>query len=273
MNKNYVKILGCGASSGCPIIGCKCEICTSENPKNNRTRTSLYIKYNDFNILIDSGPDLRYQMLREKISHIDYVLYTHKHIDHTIGMDDLRASFFYKKSVLHCYGDLVTIKHCYHNFQHLFLAIDYFNQGERVFFQAEDDFPKKAVVGHIISDYEKITLSDLKIQTFLQHHNRINSIGYLFPDYNFAYSTDFHEISDQSLDLLKKAKLKNWIVSLTSKEGNNAHASISKIKMYNEFVQPERMILTHMGHTINYEDRSYLEDNMFFGYDGMAIEL
>ena len=273
MNNIVIKILGCGSSTGCPIVGCECDVCQSANLRNHRTRTSIYIKNNDKNILIDSGPDLRQQMLREKISHFDYVFYTHKHIDHIAGMDDLRASFFRKKSVLDIYGDFETLKHCYNNFQHIFLTIDYFNQGKKVFFQAEDDFPKKAVVGHIISNYEDIVIDGLKVKAFLQHHGRINSIGYLFPDHHFAYSTDLHDIPEESLELLKDAKLKTWIISLTSKDGNNAHASFEKIKIYNKLIKPEKIIFTHMSHLIDYDDDSYLESNMCFGYDGMVIEL
>jgi phosphoribosyl 1,2-cyclic phosphate phosphodiesterase len=271
MNNIFIKILGCGASSGCPILGCECEVCKSKNSKNNRTRTSLYIKFNNTNILIDSGPDFRFQMLRENISHIDKILYTHKHLDHIAGMDDLRACFFHKKSLLDIYGNYDTLKHCYNNFQYLFKTIDYYNQGEKFFFETDNDFPKKILSGHIISNNEEISIDGLKIQSFLQHHGKIDNLGYLLPHYNFAYSTDLHDLPEQSLNLLKKTKLKTWILSLTLIEGNNAHISLEKIKLYNQIVKPEKIIFTHMGHFIDYDDRSYLEPNMFFGYDGMII--
>ncbi len=273
MNNILIKILGCGASVGCPITGCDCNVCKSTNLKNNRTRTSLFIQYNYTNILVDSGPDLRQQMLRENISHIDKVLYTHKHADHVVGMDDLRSSFFYRKDILDVYGNYETLNHCYNNFKYLFKSIDYANQGSRVFFEADNDFPKKSLFGHILSNYESFNINGLKIQTFQQHHGRIHSAGYLLPDYHFAYSTDVHEFPQESIELLKNAKLKTWIISLTLKEGNDAHMSFEKIKFYNEIVKSERLIFTHMGHFIDYDDRSYLEENMSFGYDGMIVSV
>lgn len=279
MNNCFVKVLGCGSSVGCPMTGCSCSVCASSNPKNNRTRTSLYINHENKNILIDAGPDLRHQMLREKISHIDHVLYTHKHADHTTGTDDLRTSFVYKKSTIDVYGNYDTLNHCYDCFKYMFKGIDFHNQSIDPYIADDesddksDMFRVKPLKGHIIQDYDEISIENLKIKNFLQHHGKIDSIGYLLEDYNFAYSTDVFKLPERSLKLLSDAKLKTWIVSLTFKEGNNAHASFERIQEYNRIIKPEKTILTHMSHRIDYEDNSFLDENMEFGYDGMRIEL
>ncbi len=273
MNNCFIKILGCGGSLGCPLIGCKCKVCISQNTKNCRSRTSLYIRYKNNNIVIDTGPDLRSQMLREKINHIDYVLYTHQHKDHINGMDDLRSSFIYKNSPIRIFGNFTTIEACLTNFQYLFEGVSYKNQNDSSFFQNSDEALQKPIQATIVDDYDRFDIEGLKIKNFLQHHGKILSLGFLFEDYRFAYSTDFSELPEKTIEILKNANLDLWIVSLTLKYGNNAHASFEKIQNYAKTIKPKKIIFTHMSHDIDCDDRSYLDENMDFGYDGMEFDL
>ena len=100
-----ITFLGTGTSQGVPMIGCSCPVCTSENPKDNRLRTSALVEVDGFRILIDCGPDFRQQMLREKITDIDAVILTHQHKDHTGGMDDIRAFNYFRKSAFPIYEE------------------------------------------------------------------------------------------------------------------------------------------------------------------------
>ncbi len=97
-----VTFLGTGTSQGVPVIACNCEVCLSKDDKDKRLRTSIMISYNNKNIVVDTGPDFRQQMLREKVQHLDAILFTHEHKDHIAGMDDIRAFNF--KSRDSCYG-------------------------------------------------------------------------------------------------------------------------------------------------------------------------
>ena len=99
-----VRLLGTGTSQGIPIIGCPCPVCTSEDPRDKRFRTSALVTVDGLNILIDTGPDLRMQLLRAGVTRLDAVLYTHEHMDHTAGLDDVRPINFLMKQTLNLYG-------------------------------------------------------------------------------------------------------------------------------------------------------------------------
>ena len=100
-----ITFLGTGTSMGVPVIGCDCEVCKSENPHDKRLRTSMLIEYDGAKVVIDSGPDFRQQMLKHEVNHLDALVFTHEHKDHTAGMDDVRAyNFIQRQSVnVFCY--------------------------------------------------------------------------------------------------------------------------------------------------------------------------
>src|SRR4051812_11520656 len=104
-----ITILGCGTSTGVPIVGCRCPVCSSDDPRDKRTRTSILVEANGRNILIDTSTDLRRQALREGISRIDAVLYTHSHADHVNGIDDLRGFHFVNRTLVPCFAEEETI--------------------------------------------------------------------------------------------------------------------------------------------------------------------
>src|SRR5262245_47789341 len=115
-----VTILGTGTSQGVPVIGCKCETCLSTNPKDKRLRTSAFIKVDNMKILIDTSVDFRQQMLKNKIDDIDAVLYTHHHVDHINGMDDLRQITQKHNKVIELYGNKITIDELKITFRYVF---------------------------------------------------------------------------------------------------------------------------------------------------------
>ena len=115
-----VTLLGTGSSAGVPEIGCHCAVCCSKNPRNRRTRVSILVETGSANILIDTSPDLYQQALREGISRVDAVLYTHFHADHTAGIDDLRAFCRLNDAPLDVYADAATFKDLTHRFSYVF---------------------------------------------------------------------------------------------------------------------------------------------------------
>ena len=303
MNKIFIKVLGCGASVGCPIPGCKCEVCLSQNPKNNRTRTSIYIRYRDDHILIDCGPDIRSQMLKANIAYFDYIFLTHKHLDHIAGIDDLRISFFNRdvdsnymkanivplpdKKQMELFTNLETIDHCLGSFSYMFHEIKFqnfkinskdltcFSHLNKYLAEHEgnvDHIHNKPLLGRVIENFDTTVLPNgLIVQNYEQQHGKIKSLGYMIG--RFAYSTDVKFLSERSLEILKNAKLKLFVISLTHFDGNDAHASLEEVKKIVEYIKPERVVLTHMSHKVNYEINDMLSDNMEFGYDGMEFEV
>ena len=114
-------LLGCGTSTGVPMPGCECSVCTSADTKNQRRRTSALITTDaGYNILIDTGPDFRNQMLSEKVKKVDAVLYTHPHSDHILGVDELRSYNFLQRGSIPCYGQESTLKEIKRIFYYIF---------------------------------------------------------------------------------------------------------------------------------------------------------
>ena len=99
-----VTLLGTGTSQGVPVVGCDCEVCRSTDPRDNRLRTAAYVEVDDVRLLIDAGPDLRQQLLRERITKVDAVLVTHEHKDHLAGLDDIRPVYFRQKRPMDIYA-------------------------------------------------------------------------------------------------------------------------------------------------------------------------
>jgi len=125
MTRIKATFLGTGTSQGIPVIACKCSVCQSENPKDNRTRCSLLLTINEKNIVIDTGPDFRQQMLREKIDRVDAVLYTHEHKDHIAGMDDIRAYNYVAKSPMELYATVAVQEALKREFHYVFSGSTY----------------------------------------------------------------------------------------------------------------------------------------------------
>ena len=111
--------LGTGTSHGVPVVGCACPVCKSSNPKNQRTRSSILVQYNGANILVDTATELRLQVVRNDVSKVDAVLFTHTHADHIFGLDDLRGFNLKQEGSIPCYGDPKTITNIKHIFNYI----------------------------------------------------------------------------------------------------------------------------------------------------------
>lgn len=228
-----VTILGCATSTGVPIAGCNCSVCTSDDPKNVRTRSSIFVKKNNVNILIDSSTDLRFQALANNITRIDAVLYTHSHADHTHGIDDLRSFNFINKMKIYCYGNKQTVNNIKSNFKYIF-----------------DDFPaaggKPRLVFKIIS--KKFRFKGVDITPIEINHANWLILGYRIG--NMAYLTDCSGIPDKSLGKLKNLDL--LIVGALRHRPHVAHFNVEQaVEMINK-INPKKAVLTHMGHELDY---------------------
>jgi phosphoribosyl 1,2-cyclic phosphate phosphodiesterase len=255
-----ITILGCGSSGGVPLIGCSCAVCTSRNPKNNRTRVSLYIEINDIKLLVDTSPDLRQQALREGIKRVDAVLYTHDHADHTHGIDDLRSFNYLANASIPLYGDVHTMRALTQRYAYAFGPAP------------EKIWMKPSLTAHNLSSaaIHEFNVKNTRITAFEQLHGKFKTLGYRIGD--FAYSTDTNELPATAFEALRGVKV--WVVDCLRYTPSPVHANLEKSLEWIGRVKPEKAILTHMAHELDYEKLSKeLPAGIEPAYDGMVIEL
>src|SRR3989304_3394712 len=177
-----ITILGCGTSTGVPVIGCKCGICASRDSKNKRTRSSIFITASSKNILIYTSTDLRYQALTHNIERIDAVLYTHPHADHIHGIDELRNFNMIQKEAIPCYGSEFTINRIRKMFDYIFTN------------DANSSWKPELETFLLSAPFE---LFGLLIQPINIYHGKMQILGFRIG--KFAYITDCSQIDRKSV--------------------------------------------------------------------------
>lgn len=248
-----VTVLGCGTSSGVPTLTCDCAVCTSSNPKNNRTRCSIFVEIDGFNLLVDTSPDFRQQIMRERITKIDAILYTHAHFDHIGGFDDIRA-FNYRFGALPIYLNEKTFQSLRKTFYYAFGELE--QQGGGV--------PEANI--NIIDNYSEFEVFGVKIQPVELIHGKMQVLGYRFG--KFAYITDVSYISEESLSKLHDLDV--LIISALRFEKHPTHFTVDEAIEIINLVKPKTAYLTHLAHQINY-DTLELPPNIHLAYDGLSF--
>jgi phosphoribosyl 1,2-cyclic phosphate phosphodiesterase len=252
-----ITLLGSGASSGVPIIGCDCVVCQSPNPKNKRSRVSLLIETQGKKILIDTSPDLRTQCLREGIKTVDAILYTHAHADHIHGIDDIRSLNFHRGSAIPCYADAPTMAELHERFGYVFKPPI-----------PEYGWFRPCLIPHEITAGVPFEIEGIKVIPFRQNHGRVDSMGYRIGD--VAYSTDVKSFPAESEPFLQGLKL--WVVDCLKPEPAPTHAHLALSLEWIAQFKPERAVLTHLAHEFDYEHlQASLPAGVGAGYDGMVL--
>ena len=249
-----ITILGCGTSTGVPMVGCNCSVCSSTDPRDKRTRTSILVRTDGKYILVDTSPDLRRQAIREKIPHIDAVLFTHAHADHVNGIDDLRGYHLIHKRIIPCFGERETIDTISRNFSYIFQGMQ---QGGYT----------PLLEPHIISG--PFTLFGHHIIPTPLTHGYSYATGYRIDD--FAYLTDCSDIPESSLARL--TGLEVLIIDALRYTPHIAHFNIEGAIRIVEKIKPGRAVFTHLTHEVAYKDGGKLPDGMELAFDGMTIEV
>ncbi len=257
MNAEIV-MLGSGTSMGVPTLGCKCRVCTSQDPRNRRTRPSIAVIFEEQEnqkrcVLIDSGPDFRQQALREGIDHIDAVLYTHGHADHILGLDDLRPLSFKSAEKIPLYADPATS---------LIL--------ERIFeytFSDQNKYPFKARVAlHPLDEVTPLFGLDFLRVPLL--HGQLETVGFRFG--SAAYLTDMSDIPEASFALLKNLDV--LILDALRLTPHPSHSNVEQSLKFVEKVRPKQAYFTHMSHEILHEEvENQMPANVRLSYDGLRI--
>jgi phosphoribosyl 1,2-cyclic phosphate phosphodiesterase len=252
-------LLGTGTSVGVPALGCSCEVCTGGKPKNSRSRASAIIGLPDGNLLIDTSPDLRTQLLREKIGIVDSVIYTHEHTDHVMGFDDLRLFQFYLGRPVPIYCNQQVERR-------LRKAFDY----------AFDDSPTTHVGGAPSVDIHPIDTDPVEILGAtvtpipLKHGPRFDVLGFRVG--NVAYCTDVSEIPEASWPLLQG--LDTLVLDGLRYEPHVTHFSIGQAVDVAQRLGAKRTYFTHCACRMDYDlVNADLPDGIELSYDGLQIDL
>ena len=255
-----VTILGCGSAAGIPSVALGWGQADPNNPRNRRLRSSILVEDGPTSILVDSGPDLREQMLSAGIRRLDAIVYTHAHADHLHGIDELREITRLIKGPLPAYADPDTLAKIENRFGYVFEGIP---EG-RPFF-------RPWLVPHVITPGARFTVGGISVLPFLQDHGLgMSTIGFRFGD--IVYSTDVVELPEASKPYISGVKV--WILDVLGDHPYPTHVHLEKALRWIEELKPQRVITTHMGNTIDYDDlRQRLPPGAEPGFDGMVIEI
>ncbi len=251
-----ITFLGTGTSQGVPIIACDCVVCQSLNTKDKRLRSSVLVEFDNNKIVIDTGPDFRQQMLREKVDRLDAVIFTHAHRDHLAGLDDIRGFNFKMKKSIDVY------------------CTDYVEQAiRREFFYAFEEqkypgVPEMNIVN--ISDLPFILFGKKIIPVKVFHH-KLPVLGFRIHD--FVYITDANKIDEDEKKKIKGCKV--LVLNALRKSDHISHFSLQQaIDLANE-LEAEYTYFTHISHQLGLHDEVEMElpSNMHLSYDGLSLNL
>jgi phosphoribosyl 1,2-cyclic phosphate phosphodiesterase len=248
--------LGTGTSQGIPVIGSNHPVCLSTDPKDKRLRVSALVEYESCNILIDCGPDFRAQMLTNQITHIDAILYTHEHNDHTAGLDDIRPYFFRQ-------GDIPIYAHK--------RVLDSLKKRFDYIFESENKYPGAPSV--VVNEIQNVPFKfkELDIIPVNVMHNRVQVFGYRLAD--FVYLTDVKTIEDEEIEKLRGVKV--LVINALRIEKHHSHFNLEDALEFINNVKPERAYIIHISHLMGFHEevQAQLPENVFLAYDNLKITI
>jgi len=252
-------ILGCGTSTGVPLIHCHCPVCRSRDPKNKRLRASAWLEIGSKSFLIDTSTDFRAQALRTPIPRIDAVFYTHPHADHVHGIDDLRSFNFIQKESIPLYGNAWTCRELRQKFKYIFSPRPVEGGG----------VPELSL--HMISTQnESFEVCGIKVIPISLSHGSKETVGYRFE--SLAYLTDCSDIAPSALKKLQGLKV--LILDCLRLEPHNTHLNLEQALEVVAELSPKKTYLTHLGHDFDYRKTSKkLPKGVALAYDGLKISL
>lgn len=250
-----VRILGSGTSQGIPMIACGCDVCHSNDPRDKRLRASILLEMNGSNYCVDAGPDFRYQLLRENVTSLEGILFTHEHKDHIAGLDDVRAFNFLSQKPMNVYCSKNVDTALRREFHYIF---------------EEKDYPGLPKLNIIPIDKNPFSLNGINVLPIEVMHYNLPVLGFRIG--NFAYITDAKTVSEE-----ERTKLKNvdvLIINALHKYPHISHFNLEEAIDFIDDIQPRQAYLTHISHLFGkHEDiLTELPSNVSVLYDGMNFE-
>lgn len=250
-----VTMLGSGTSTGVPVIGCPCKVCTSDNPRNRRWRPGLKLEINGCIALVDTPTDLREQALRFGLPRLDAILFTHAHADHIFGLDDVRIFNFRQRRPIPCYGSDLTLQAIRRMFSYVFEST-----------QTGGGKPQLELIGV----REPFRVLGREIVPVPVWHGEMEVYGYRLG--SFAYVTDCNSIPEESFALLEGVE--TLILDALRYRPHATHFSLEEAIAVSQRIGATRTIFTHLAHEIDYGASSVpLPPGMEFGYDGLVFNV
>ncbi|MCW3077182.1 MAG: fold metallo-hydrolase [Bacteroidetes bacterium] len=249
-----VTFLGTGTSQGVPVIACDCEVCTSKDVRDNRLRTSVLIESSTTTVVIDSGPDFRQQLLREKLKHLHAVVFTHEHKDHIAGLDEVRAFNYFDKVIMPVYASVRVQEAIRREFAYIF---------------SEDKYPGIPEIKLITIDNDPFYIGDLFFEPINVLHYKLPVKG--FKIQGFGYVTDANFISEE-----EKNKLKNLdvlVLNTLRREPHISHFTIDQAIELVKELKPKKAYFTHIAHQLGLhkEVSKELPSNVELAFDGLQL--
>lgn len=252
-----VTIMGCGTSTGVPVIGCPCDVCRSGDPRNHRTRSSITVSQDGVNVLVDTAPDLRFQAMATGLVSIDAVLYTHEHADHIFGMDELRTFNFVMGRPIPVYGSDKVIERIRKVFAYIW----------------DPDAPKGGGLPMINTNVINgdLRFGGIEVKPLTLWHGRQSILGFKFGS-SLAYMTDCNAIPDETLETVEGMPL--VIIDALRYRPHTTHFAVEEAVDVVSKIKPGRALLTHLSHSLDYQRlKDELPDGIEPAYDGMVIDL
>lgn len=251
-----ITFLGTGTSGGIPMIACNCIVCTSENDKDKRLRSSILVQSESTTLVVDTTPDFRTQMLRENVKKLDAVIFTHPHKDHIAGLDDIRAYNFFQHKPMDVYANLLTQEALKREFYYVF--------SEKKYAGIPD------IHLHTITD-QSFTVGDISVIPILVHHLKMPVLGFRFG--NFTYITDANRIDEQEKEKIKGSEV--LVINALRKKEHISHFNLQEAINLIEELKIPTAYLTHISHQLGLHDEinQELPANIHLAYDGLQIKI
>ncbi|MGI8583006.1 MAG: MBL fold metallo-hydrolase [Chitinophagaceae bacterium] len=250
-----ITFLGTGTSSGVPMIGCSCVVCTSPDKKDKRLRSSILVQSKTTTIVVDTTPDFRYQMLRANVKHLDAVVFTHPHKDHIAGLDDIRAYNFFSHKPMEIFANALTEEALRREFIYVF---------------SENKYPglPKIILNTI--ETEPFVVGDIPVIPIEVYHLKMPVLGFRFGD--FTYITDANRIDENERQKIKGSKV--LVINALRKEEHISHFTLNESVALAQELNIPVAYFTHMSHQIgkHEEVNKILPDNSQLAWDGLTLE-
>jgi len=250
-----VTFLGTGTSSGVPMVACNCAVCCSVNSKDKRLRTSILISNDNESYAIDSGPDFRQQMLANNVKQLHGIVYTHEHIDHTGGLDDIRGYNHFMQQPMNLFASKTVQAAIQKQFYYIF---------------TENKYPGIPQVNFKeIEAGKKFYLGSLAVQPIEVMHLKMAVLGFRIND--FTYITDANFINESEIEKIKGTKI--LVLNALRIQKHISHFSLSEAIAFAQYIGAEKTYFTHISHQLGLHDdvQKILPENMFLAYDGLQI--
>jgi phosphoribosyl 1,2-cyclic phosphate phosphodiesterase len=256
MSPLKITFLGTGTSSGVPMIACDCAVCSSSNPKDNRLRSSIMVQSETTTIIVDTTPDFRYQMLRQKVKNIDAIIFTHSHKDHMAGLDDVKAFNYFSKKPINVYANEFTQVALKREFYYVF---------------AEEKYPGIPDIHLNTIEEDPFLIGDIVVTPIKVWHLRMPVLGFRFG--NFTYITDANRIEESEQEKIKGSDV--LVLNALRHEKHISHFTLQEAIDLSQALKIPQTYFTHISHQLGLHDEvsDTLDKGLALSYDGLTINI